>query len=70
MALKKIEVVTGTGVYIAGDDIDTDRIIPARYLRCITFDGLGEFAFIDERIDEAGNETFRQIEVLSIEVSE
>lgn len=57
MALKKIEVVTGTGVYIAGDDIDTDRIIPARYLRCITFDGLGEFAFIDERIDEAGNET-------------
>ena len=56
MALKKIEFVTGTGVYVAGDDIDTDRIIPARYLRCITFDGLGEFAFIDERIDENGNE--------------
>ena len=57
MALTRIELVSGTGVYIAGDDIDTDRIIPARYLRCITFDGLGEFAFIDERIDENGNET-------------
>lgn len=49
MPLAKIEKVTGRAVVIPGDDIDTDRIIPARFLKCITFDGLGEFAFADER---------------------
>lgn len=51
MALEKITQVTGTGVYVAGDDIDTDRIIPARFMKCVTFDGLGEFAFYDVRLD-------------------
>ncbi|GAT34992.1 3-isopropylmalate/(R)-2-methylmalate dehydratase small subunit [Terrimicrobium sacchariphilum] len=49
MALEKITQVTGRGVYVPGEDIDTDRIIPARFMKCITFDGLGEFAFYDER---------------------
>jgi 3-isopropylmalate/(R)-2-methylmalate dehydratase small subunit len=49
MALEKITQVTGRGVYVPGDDIDTDRIIPARFMKCITFDGLGEFAFRDAR---------------------
>ncbi|MFY8215889.1 MAG: 3-isopropylmalate dehydratase small subunit [Chthoniobacterales bacterium] len=53
MALAKISQVAGTGVYVVGDDVDTDRIIPARFMKCITFDGLGEFAFIDERKDPA-----------------
>jgi 3-isopropylmalate/(R)-2-methylmalate dehydratase small subunit len=57
MALKKIMEVTGTCVPAAGDDVDTDRIIPARYLKAITFDGLGEFLFYDVRFDENGQRT-------------
>jgi 3-isopropylmalate/(R)-2-methylmalate dehydratase small subunit len=55
MALEKITHVTGRGVYIPGDDIDTDRIIPARYLKCVTFDDLAEGLFADVRQDDAGN---------------
>jgi 3-isopropylmalate/(R)-2-methylmalate dehydratase small subunit len=57
MALKKILEVTGTCVPAAGDDVDTDRIIPARYLKCVTFEGLGEFLFYDVRFDENGQLT-------------
>jgi len=49
MALEKITQVGGRGVYVPGDDLDTDRIIPARFMKCITFDGLGEFTFYDAR---------------------
>jgi len=49
MALAKITQAAGRGVHVPGDDIDTDRIIPARFMKCVTFDGLGEFAFYDER---------------------
>lgn len=52
MALEKITQVSGRGVHVPGDDIDTDRIIPARFMKCVTFDGLGEFAFADAKIAE------------------
>ena len=55
MALEKICSIVGSGVNVPGDDIDTDRIIPARYLKCVTFDGLGEYAFQDERFDSHGH---------------
>ena len=56
MSLEKITTVTGRGVHVPGSDIDTDRIIPARFMKCVTFDGLGEYLFHDVRYDADGNE--------------
>lgn len=46
--------ISGTGIPVRGNDIDTDRIIPARFMKCVTFKGLGEYAFYDERFTDEG----------------
>jgi hypothetical protein len=56
MPLAKITQVTGRGVYVPGNDIDTDRIIPARFMKCVSFDGLGEFLFYDVRKNADGTD--------------
>ena len=56
MALAKITSVSGRAVYVPGNDIDTDRIIPARFMKCVTFDGLGEFLFYDVRKNADGSD--------------
>jgi len=58
MSLDPVTQVTGRGVFIPGADIDTDRIIPARFMKCVTFDGLGEYAFYDVRFNpDTGEKT-------------
>jgi 3-isopropylmalate/(R)-2-methylmalate dehydratase small subunit len=52
----KINQVSGTAVPIRGNDIDTDRIIPARYLKEPTFARMGEYPFFDERFDYEGKQ--------------
>ena len=56
MALEKIVKVSGTAVHVPGSDIDTDRIIPARFMKCVTFDGLGDYLFYDVRKHADGSD--------------
>ena len=54
--MSKVTQVTGRAVPVRGDDIDTDRIIPARYLKEITFTKMGDYPFFDERFNADGSQ--------------
>ncbi|UPV74195.1 3-isopropylmalate dehydratase small subunit [Halorussus limi] len=50
--IETVERVSGTGIPVRGNDVDTDQIIPARFMKVVTFDGLGQFAFHDQRFTD------------------
>ncbi len=54
----KFSRLNGKCISLVGDDIDTDRIIPARFLKCIDFDSLGKSVFDDDRKTLKGNHPF------------
>ena len=54
----KITQINGQCFSLIGNDIDTDRIIPARFLKCVSFDSLGESVFADDRKNLKGRHPF------------
>ncbi|MFB6109732.1 MAG: 3-isopropylmalate dehydratase small subunit 2 [Halodesulfurarchaeum sp.] len=67
----RITAVSGSGVPIRGNDIDTDQILPARFMKVVTFEGLGQFAFYDQRVESEGthpleDDRFRDASIMAV----
>ena len=78
MAVERVREIRGTGLPVRGDDIDTDRIIPARFLKSITFEGLEDHLFEDDRqqfdaagraVHPASNPAYRSAAVMLVGVN-
>ena len=66
MAVERIRDVRGTGLPIRGEDIDTDRIIPARFLKSVSFEGLEQHLFEDERDHPARTPAYASARVMLV----
>ena len=70
MAVERVREIRGTGFPVRGEDIDTDRIIPARFLKSITFEGLEDHLFEDDRqqlaTHPASNPAYRAAAVMLV----
>jgi len=66
LAVERIREVRGTALPVRGDDIDTDRIIPARFLKSVSFEGLENHLFEDERDHAVGNPAYAAARVMLV----
>ena len=66
MAVERIREIRGTALPVRGDDIDTDRIIPARFLKAVSFEGLERHLFEDERDHSVRNPAYASARVLLV----
>jgi 3-isopropylmalate/(R)-2-methylmalate dehydratase small subunit len=66
LAVERIREIRGTALPVRGDDIDTDRIIPARFLKSVSFDGLERHLFEDERDHPVGNPAYASARVMLV----
>jgi len=66
LPVERVREIRGTGLPVRGDDIDTDRIIPARFLKSVSFEGLEDHLFEDEQRHPAANPAYRGASVMLV----
>jgi 3-isopropylmalate/(R)-2-methylmalate dehydratase small subunit len=66
LAVERVREVRGTALPVRGDDIDTDRIIPARFLKSVSFEGLEHHLFEDERAHAVANPAYAGARIMLV----